>query len=95
MLLAAECIAGREHSIHIHTGIPELKVFNNLVDVKYDFNEIAFSYQLKHKAIQRRTNRMGYTIQFTNTRLKAEEVFRIYREKDIVEKAFSHIKPHL
>ena len=73
----------------------ELKVFNNLVDVKYDFNEIAFSYQLKHKAIQRRTNRMGYTILFTNTRLMAEEVFRIYREKDIVEKAFSHIKPHL
>ena len=25
VILAAECIAGREHSIHIHTGIPELK----------------------------------------------------------------------
>jgi transposase len=38
---------------------------------------------------------MGYTILFTNTRLKANEVLRIYREKDAVEKAFSHIKPHL
>ena len=25
VVLAAECIAGREHSIHIHTGIPELR----------------------------------------------------------------------
>ena len=73
----------------------ELKVFNNLVDVKYDFNEIAFSYQLKHKAIQRKTNRFGYTVLITNTNIKANELLRIYREKDVVEKAFSHIKPHL
>ena len=38
---------------------------------------------------------MGYTILFTNTRLQQDEVLRIYREKDIVEKAFSHLKPHL
>ena len=40
----------------------ELKGFSNLVDVKYDFNEMTFSYQLKHKAIQRSTNRFGYTV---------------------------------
>ena len=38
---------------------------------------------------------MVYTILFPNTRLRAEEALRIYREKDTVEKAFSHLKPHL
>ena len=38
---------------------------------------------------------MGYTILFTNTRLPAEDVFKIYKEKDKVEKAFSHLKPYL
>ena len=73
----------------------ELKGFLNLVNVKYDFNEITFSYQLKHKAIQRKTNRFGYTVLITNTGIAANELLRIYREKDVVEKAFSHIKPHL
>jgi transposase len=54
-----------------------------------------FSYELKHKAIQRETNRFGYTVLITNTRIVAKELLRIYRKKGIVEKAFSHIKPHL
>ena len=65
------------------------------MDVKYDFNEMTFSYQLKHKAIQRKTNRFGYTVLITSTNIEASELLRIYREKDVVEKAFSHIKPHL
>ena len=69
----------------------ELKGFLNLVNVKYDFKEITFSYQLKHKAIQRKTNRFEYTVLITNTGIAANELLRIYREKDIVEKAFSHI----
>jgi transposase len=73
----------------------ELKGFSNLVDVKYDFNDMKFSYELKHKAIQRKTNRLGYTILITNTGIAADELLRIYREKDVVEKAFSHIKSHL
>jgi transposase len=31
----------------------------------------------------------------TNTSIAASELPRIYREKDTVEKAFSHLKPHL
>ena len=72
-----------------------LNGFRGLVEMSYGNGPDNFTYSLKHKAIQRRTNRMGYTILFTNTRLKAEEVIRIYREKDTVEKAFSHLKPHL
>ena len=72
-----------------------LNGFRGLVEISYGNGPDNFTYSLKHKAIQRRTNRMGYTILFTNTRLKAEEVLRIYREKDTVEKAFSHLKPHL
>lgn len=50
---------------------------------------------LKHKAIQRRTNRLGYTILITNTMIAAPDVLKIYRDKDRVEKAFAHLKPHL
>ncbi len=31
----------------------------------------------------------------TNTSIDASELLRIYGDKGIVEKAFSHIKPHL
>lgn len=52
-----------------------------------------FSYRLKHNAIQARTNRMGFFILFTNTGLGANDILRIYRSKDAVEKAFMHSKP--
>ena len=71
-----------------------LNGFRTFFDLSYGSSD-KFTYTLKHKARQRRTNRMGFTILFTNTRLQQDEVLRIYREKDIVEKAFSHLKPHL
>jgi transposase len=73
----------------------ELNGFNNIVELKYDFKGMKFSYELKHKAIQRKTNRFGYTVLITNTGIAANELLKIYREKDAVEKSFSHIKPHL
>ena len=52
----------------------------------------AFRYRLKHNAIQARTNKMGFFVLFTNTRMSAEDILRIYRQKDVVEKAFMHSK---
>ena len=52
----------------------------------------AVTYRLKHNAIQARTNRMGFFVLFTNTRMSAEDILRIYRQKDVVEKAFMHSK---
>ncbi len=63
------------------------------MDIKY--NGLTFTYSLKHNAIQRRTNRFGFTILFTNTHFSGSDVLKIYREKDLIEKAFSHLKPHL
>jgi transposase len=71
-----------------------LNGFRAFFDIRYGSSD-KFTYTLKHKAMQRKANRMGFTILFTNTRLQQDEVLRIYREKDIVEKAFSHLKPHL
>ena len=48
----------------------------------------AFRYRLKHNAIQARTNKMGFFVLFTNTRMSAEDILRIYMQKDVVEKAF-------
>ncbi|EQD67125.1 transposase (IS4), partial [mine drainage metagenome] len=73
----------------------ELKGFRNLIDVTYDRESTRFSYVLKNNAIQRRTNRFGYTILLTNTMIAAPEILRIYRDKDKVEKASAHLKPHL
>jgi len=70
-----------------------LKGFRNLLDISY--SGLTFTYPLKHNVIKRRTNTLGYIILFTNTQFPASEILRIYRENDIVEKAFSHIKPHL
>ena len=55
----------------------------------------SFTYRLKHNAIQARTNRMGFFILFTNTMLGADDILRIYRQKDVVEKAFMHSKPNM
>ena len=52
----------------------------------------AFTYRLKHNAIQARTNKMGFFVLFTNTRMSAEDILRIYGQSDIVEKAFMHSK---
>ena len=54
-----------------------------------------FTYRLKHNAIKTRKNRMGFFVLFTNTRMSAEDVLRIYRQKDVVEKAFMHSKPSM
>jgi transposase len=54
-----------------------------------------FTYRLKHNAVQARTNRMGFFVLFTNTRMSAEDILRIYRQKDVVEKAFMHSKPSM
>ena len=56
---------------------------------------LTFTYSLKHNAIQRRTNTFGYTVLITNMQFPSSEILRIYRENDVVEKAFSHVKPHL
>ena len=70
-----------------------LKGFGNLMDVQY--SDSGFTYELKHKAIQRRINRFGYIILFANIRFLPDFILITYREKDVVEKAFSHVKPHL
>lgn len=54
-----------------------------------------FMYRMKHKAIQARTGRMGFFVLFTNTMIGAGEILRIYREKDVVEKAFMHSRPFM
>ena len=82
--------------------------YSNLLDMERDLHEMqdqefnseqdmirsvtAAGNRLKHNAIQARTNRMGFFVLFTNTRMSAEDILRIYRQKDVVEKAFMHSK---
>ena len=83
----------RSQRDRIATVESALKGFRNLMDVQYSDN--GFTYELKHRTIQRKTNRFGYTILFTNTQFPADFILKTYWEKDVVEKAFSHVKPHL
>ncbi len=55
---------------------------------------MGFDYKLKHKAIQRRTNRLGKTMLFTSTELNSGKVLELYREKDVIDKTFSLMKNH-
>ena len=45
--------------------------------------------------IDRTLSRMGMFVLLTNTELKGEEVLRLYREKDGVEKCFDSLKNNL
>ena len=69
--------------------------FGNLIKVSQDRGALTFSYELKHNAIQLKTDTLGYSILFTNTSINAQDILKTYREKDAVEKAFSRIKHHL
>ncbi len=51
-----------------------------------------FTYNLKHKSIQRTTNKFGKTVLFTTTDLNAADVLKAYREKDVIEKTFQLMK---
>lgn len=73
----------------------DLKGFRNLIEITYDKESIKFLYVLKHKTKQCRTNRFGYTTLITNTVIATKYVLKVYREKDVVEKAFADLKPHL
>ena len=67
--------------------------FKKLMDKQYSAN--GFTYELKHKAVQRKTSRFGYTILFTNTQFPADFTLKTHREMDTVENAFFHVKLHL
>lgn len=60
---------------------------------EYKFSkDWTFTYKLKHKKIQARTNRLGKTILFTSTSLSLEDVLKLYREKDVIDKTFKLMK---
>ncbi len=52
----------------------------------------SFTFRVKHKSVQRVTNRFGKTVLFTSTSLDAASVLKLYREKDVVEKVFQLMK---
>ena len=83
------------HADMIRSVEKEIRGFRNLIEIVSEKDSMKFSYTLKHKAIQRRTNRFGFTVLLTNTQISGEDVLRIYRDKDRVEKTFAHLKPHL
>ena len=71
--------------------------YHGYFDFYFDF-EVSrgwgFGYRLKHKAVQRRVNRLGKTVLFTSTDLPIGKVLELYREKDVVDKVFGVMKAH-
>ena len=60
--------------------------------ISLEFSDSAFTYSLKHRTIQSHTSRMGFSVLFTNTMISEEDILRMYRGKDVVEKAFMRSK---
>ena len=52
-----------------------------------------FSHWLKHNEVQGETNRMGYFVLFTDTKMSAEDILRKYGQKNVVGKAFMYSIP--
>ena len=67
----------------------EMNGFNNLVELKYDYKNMKFSYELKHKAIQRKTKRFGYTVLITNTGIAANDLLK-YTGRKMLLRNHSH-----
>lgn len=59
--------------------------FDNLIVLTFDEEAITFSYKPRHKAIQRKTNKVGYIILLTNSRIISQEVLKIYRGEDRIK----------
>jgi len=51
-----------------------------------------FSYQLRPNVIQQQTQQAGKTVLFTTSAIPYQDILKIYREKDVVEKAFCLMK---
>jgi len=60
--------------------------------ISLKFSGSSFTYSLKHRTIQSHTSRMGFFVILTNTRISEEDILKIYRKKDVVEKAFMRSK---
>jgi transposase len=60
------------------------------ISVRYSGS--SFTYSLKRKTIQTHTSRMGFFVLLTNTMISEEDILKIYRMKDVVEKAFMRSK---
>ena len=69
----------------MHVALSAAGKMSRYFDIKV-FNGTLI-YRQKHNAIQSRINRMGYIVLFTTTTMEADEILRIYMEKDIVENA--------
>lgn len=61
----------------------------------YTYNKDKKTYEIHQEAVDECMKNKGYFVLLTNTRLSSEEVLRIYREKDEVEKAFNNLKDRL
>ncbi|MGC8726374.1 MAG: hypothetical protein ACP5RS_07385, partial [Thermoplasmata archaeon] len=60
--------------------------------ISLKFTESSFTYSLKHKTIEMQITGMGYFILLTNTMKSEGDILSIYRNKDVVEKAFMRSK---
>jgi len=62
------------------------------IDPKKTKNGWGFSYRLLHNTILEKSKRLGKTVLFTTTSLPSQDILRLYREKDVVEKVFCLMK---
>ena len=68
---------------------------NNSRYFTMEFGEERFSFSLNEAEVKSRMDRMGFMVLYTNTDIGARDALRMYREKDVVEKVFMHMKPAL
>jgi len=70
-------------------------IYAKYFSIKHVYSDTwRFRFKLKHKSVQRFTNRLGKTVLFTSTSLDVVDILKTYREKDVIEKAFQLMKKH-
>jgi len=64
--------------------------------IKLEFNDVAFTYTRINETIEKARKYEGmFLLSTTEIHLKGEDILKVYREKDIIEKAFRTIKSEI
>lgn len=71
------------------------EVFDDIKQIRRYFVLTNNGYQLIKEAVENKKRQAGYFVLLSNSSLTSEEVLRLYRNKDVVEKNFENIKDRM
>ena len=89
-LRVQDLISQVKHNPEKHTNNADVKKY--LIVRKSDKNEAGYTINIRHEVIADELSNSGWLVLISNHIDNAKEAIQIYRDKDVVEKGFLHMK---